>query len=139
MTNLRSIVGVTGTREGVTAEQYATVTQLLQDLPYLELHHGDCIGSDAQICALATQLGLKLIAHPPQDHRLRAYVPSHLVLPTAPFLIRNHDIVDSSSALIATPKEMEEIMRSGTWATIRYARKAGKKLYLVLPDGSLSE
>jgi hypothetical protein len=47
MNQLRYIVGVTGTREGITVWQEAVVTRLLQEMPYLELHHGDCVGADA--------------------------------------------------------------------------------------------
>jgi predicted Rossmann fold nucleotide-binding protein DprA/Smf involved in DNA uptake len=39
--------------------------------------------------------------------------------------------------MIATPHSYVEIGRSGTWATVRYARKAGKPIYLILPDGLL--
>ena len=53
------------------------------------------------------------------------------------YLDRNHDIVDETELLIACPKEPEEITRSGTWATIRYARKKKKKLRIILPNGRM--
>lgn len=37
--------------------------------------------------------------------------------------------------LIAFPPSKEEITRSGTWSTIRYARKCHKSLIIVYPDG----
>ena len=43
--------------------------------------------------------------------------------------------MDNSDILIATPKEKEEQLRSGTWATIRYAKKTKKIVFLVYPDG----
>ena len=53
-----------------------------------------------------------------------------------PYLERNKDIVDETGLLIATPKG-EEIVRSGTWSTIRYARKNHKKIIIIMPNGNL--
>jgi predicted Rossmann fold nucleotide-binding protein DprA/Smf involved in DNA uptake len=58
--------------------------------------------------------------------------------PKAP-LDRNRDIVDAAAVLIAAPKEMTETLRSGTWATVRYARKQGKQVWIVWPDGTVSK
>jgi len=49
--------------------------------------------------------------------------------------VRNHKMVDSAGVLLATPKEDHEVLRSGTWATIRYAYKKNKQVVLVWPDG----
>ncbi len=43
----------------------------------------------------------------------------------------------TSSVLGACPRSAEEETRSGTWPTVRYARKQGKPVYLVLPDGEV--
>ena len=67
----------------------------------------------------------------------RAHV-SHSVLTTKrikPPLDRNRDIVDACDVLIATPKDFVEELRSGTWATVRYARKQRKPLVIVWPNG----
>lgn len=53
-----------------------------------------------------------------------------------PPLERNRDVVDASDVLLACPGGMAEEQRSGTWATIRYARKAGKPVVIVWPDGT---
>ena len=37
-----------------------------------------------------------------------------------------------------TPQGNEEVMRSGTWATVRRARKQDKPIFIINPDGSLS-
>jgi hypothetical protein len=58
-------------------------------------------------------------------------------MPAKPYLVRNHEIVDDSQVLIAAPKEFTEQLRSGTWATIRYARKIGRTVRIVFPDGSI--
>ena len=51
------------------------------------------------------------------------------------YLDRNHDIVDAADVLIAAPSGTTEKRRSGTWATVRYARKLGRTICVVLPDG----
>ena len=51
------------------------------------------------------------------------------------YLERNHDIVDETDMLIATPGEEQEVQRSGTWATIRYARKQKRTILTIYPSG----
>jgi len=52
-------------------------------------------------------------------------------------LERNSDIVADSDLLLATPRFYEEELRSGTWATVRRARKANKPLIIVWPNGKV--
>jgi len=52
-----------------------------------------------------------------------------------PPLTRNHDIVDCTELLIACPKSMKEELRSGTWATVRYARKLERPVIIIYPNG----
>ena len=45
-------------------------------------------------------------------------------------------IVADADVMLACPPNYEEIKRgSGTWATIKFARKSGKPLAIVYPDG----
>lgn len=57
------------------------------------------------------------------------------VLEPKPYLVRNKDIVNASEGMLAAPRGPEEL-RSGTWSTIRYARKCRKKVLIMWPDGS---
>jgi hypothetical protein len=41
--------------------------------------------------------------------------------------------------LIATPSTDDEQLRSGTWATVRYARKAKKRIKLIFPNEKIME
>jgi hypothetical protein len=59
------------------------------------------------------------------------------VFPPRPYIARNHDIVNHTNYLIACPDTMKEVQRSGTWATVRYAGKHDRVVYLVYPDGRL--
>jgi hypothetical protein len=136
-------IGFTGTQDGMTEKQKRTVHRLVIELGATDLHHGDCIGSDDQADMIARELGLWLHIHPPSNPSKRAWcvVPSGLLTlyQPLPYLERNHAIVDAAAALIATPKEMTETLRSGTWATVRYARRQRKPLHIAWPDGTLSQ
>jgi hypothetical protein len=57
--------------------------------------------------------------------------------PSAPPLERNKHIVHNCGWLIAAPKEDSETLRSGTWATIRYARKLRRPITIVFPNGEV--
>ena len=50
-------------------------------------------------------------------------------------LNRNKNIVDASNLIFAFPFD-KEIIRSGTWSTIRYAKKINKPLIIIRKDGS---
>lgn len=99
-----------------------------------EFHHGDCVGADSQASVIAGRLGFRIVLHPPLDPKKRAYNIADLVLQARPYLERNHDIVDACDVMFATPREMHEVLRSGTWATIRYARKCRKDLLVIQPE-----
>ena len=112
---------------------------LLSALPKSSiLIHGDCVGADAEVHALAIELGLDIHIYPCNLNQYRAYCSGavYTAKSKAP-LIRNHDIVDSVNLIIATPSGSEKL-RSGTWATIRYAKKQKCKLIIIAPDGAVS-
>ena len=136
-------LGFTGTQRGQTQRQRATVRGLFTELKVTELHHGDCIGSDAQADLDAKRVGANIVIHPPSDDKKRAFCDYSLpVVSREPksYLERNRDIVDEGiDGLIATPKEASEVRRSGTWATVRYARSVGRRIWIVFPDGTFRE
>jgi len=116
-------VGFTGTQEGLTKIQKIMLIEFLVNNVFQieEVAHGDCIGADAEFHSICYQLGIKIVIHPPLNPKKRAYCTSPYVLEPKEYIERNHNIVDSSTLLLATPKLLREEQRSGTWATIRYA------------------
>lgn len=99
-----------------------------------QLHHGDCIGADEEAAMEASDSDWVVIAHPPTDESRRAFsVYTEFFRDPKPFLDRNKDIVDECDLLIAAPKG-PETQRSGTWSTVRYARRIGKPVIIL--DGS---
>lgn len=136
-------IGFTGTQRGMTDEQRRSFGELVWDMQYKidEFHHGSCVGSDIEAAGLVHfYTSARIVAHPGTDANGESpkYVRDKYVteiLEPRPYLIRNHNIVDTVDRLIATPKENEEVLRSGTWATIRYAEKRGKPVDIIYPDG----
>ena len=128
------IIGFTGTQHGMTFLQKQKVAALLVGETF---HHGDCIGSDAQAHRIARSKGFYIIKHPPLSTRKQAFCAADEEREPKPYLERNHDIVDEVDCMLAAPREYEEQLRSGTWATIRYTRKVGKPLAVIYPDGSI--
>lgn len=132
-------VGFTGTQKGMTDMQKKSVAQLVEIHSPGVFHHGCCIGADAEFHALADRVLNLIVKHPPVDERkiasCRTHFAKYLVLEARPYLDRNHDIVDASDIVIAAPFQADEQLRSGTWATIRYAKKSRRPLFIVEPDG----
>lgn len=134
-------IGFTGTQEGMTEHQQVAVASLLDVLckDGGHVHHGDCVGADAEFHAMAHDRGLRIEIHPPTNPEKRAFCKGDIRWPKYDYLTRNQHIVDSTHVLIATPRQEAEVMRSGTWYTVRRARAANLKIYLVLPNGHIKE
>ena len=131
------IAGFTGTRRGMTKAQRLGLESLFRDLPIVELHHGDCRGADEEAHDLARAWALVIVGHPPIDSKDRAFCEFDAVETPLPFLKRNTEIVRVADVLIAAPKEEKDVLRSGTWATVREARRKGKLIYLLMPYGEV--
>ena len=137
---MKKHVGFSGTRMGMTVDQAVTVEGLLTDnLDTGSAHHGDCIGADADFHRLIRSKGLYVIGHPPLNNGLRAFCDFDECREPKPYLERDRDIIDESDWAIFTPGTFREILRSGTWATIRYARKKNMNGFIVWPDGTTSD
>lgn len=144
-------LGFTGSRNGMTSFQYFLVTRFIDFFAWKfhisEFHHGDCCGSDAESHRLITKLykHTKVIIHPPEDPKYRAYCLHKLgiLLDPKPYLERDRDIAQACDTLLATPKSATED-RSGTWSTIRYKREMTQEknwivpsVIIILPEGTV--
>jgi hypothetical protein len=128
-------IGFTGTRKGLTTEQYSMVKWLFEQFKPTEFHHGDCIGCDEQAAMLAREATIHIVKHPPVNQHQQANSKADETRKRRAYLKRNHNIVDETDIMIATPGEAKEIIRSGTWATIRYARNQNKRIIIIFPNG----
>lgn len=131
------VIGFTGTREGMTPRQKATVLRLfIENMPFTFVH-GDCVGADDNAHDLAIRVGAPVVQRPCTLTSQRAFgAGAKKVYPPKPPLDRNREIVTGSDLMIATPKGFVEEQRGGTWYTIRYARQTETPLIIVWPDGS---
>jgi hypothetical protein len=134
-------IGFTGTRNGMTRLQRAFVLRAVGQCHVTEVHHGACIGADYDFHTIAMLLKLPIVIHPGVNKQGVCYARANCpnakeVKPEKFYLDRDKDIVNAVDLLIATPKSRVEELRSGTWATVRYARKKDKDLLIVFPDGN---
>jgi hypothetical protein len=130
-------LGFTGTQNGMSIQQMKSLRILLEELKPFEFHHGDCIGADEESHDIVSTFwkSAVIVIHPPDIDKKRAFCRGHLVLQPKPYLERDRDIVDATDVLVAAPKdENTEEVRSGTWYTVRYARKQDKRV-IILPRG----
>lgn len=133
-------VGFTGTQSGMSAAQKRRLSAFLSSCKSqsvdrrVEFHHGDCVGADEEAHAIALTAGCYIVIHPPVKEEKRAHcerapkTPREdrmrvSVLPPVEYLARNVDIVLATEYLIAAPRTNSEVIRSGTWATIRAAER----------------
>lgn len=135
-----SKAGFTGTREGLTGKQVGELTLFLSVRQFDAFHHGACLGADEKAVEIVSILNARpvIVAHPGPETAYssrRAVRLSDEVRPVKHFLTRNCDIVNETDILIACPEGPEK-QRSGTWATIRYARKLKKPIVIFWPDGT---
>jgi len=135
------IIGFTGTRWGMTKYQMEEVRRLLRETGGKEFHHGDCMGADEQSHRIAQVYGYNIIIHPPIKTILRAFCRGGTVREAKEYITRNIDIIKDCDLLIACPVSPDETSKSGTWNTIRRAKKL-QSLYMkpydiiiVLPYG----
>lgn len=127
-------IGFTGTQLGMTDAQKSALRQLLSGKDG-EFHHGDCEGADAEAHDIARVCGFWIIGHPPSNPKKRARKFVDEWRPEKPYLDRNKDIVLDTEWLIAAPAQGVEQLRSGTWSTVRFARKLRRKVILIDTEG----
>jgi hypothetical protein len=154
-------IGFTGTKRGLTEPQRDSLLSFLAmqrdemersvQKAGLEfravLHHGDCVGADAQAHRVAYLTGWEMALHPGKDSSgespYRAWCadngPPDAVYESYDPLFyaeRNLHIVSAGTMLIACPDGPER-QRSGTWSTVRAAIRMGRPVVVIPPDGDI--
>lgn len=131
-------LGMTGSRNGISDAALCAFKEFLSchKSKFAMAHHGDCLGADKQFHDIIRSLDIMVTVHPPDNPKMRAYSKGDIVQVPYPYLKRNHNIVNACSVLVAFPGGRAETLRSGTWSTIRYARKEGKTIHIFYPDGT---
>lgn len=113
-----------------------------------EFNHGGCVGVDieaAEMVAGYRQDGwaeVRVICHPGKGNGdLEAKdTASDQTLPAQSNFARNRAMVDRlarADLLVVVPKQMERQDSGGTWYTYDYAKKTGKRMFVIWPNGSM--
>jgi hypothetical protein len=136
-------VGFTGTREGMTRDQFLTFAQQLpHEMTWFR--HGCCVGADHEAAVYVDGMKFRpgIFGAPSNIESMTSAQALKACDDTTgrldPPLERNRIIVDGCDLLIACPAEMKE-GAGGTRYTVRYARKKGKRIIIVWPDGTTTE
>jgi len=133
-------IGFTGTRNGMTVEQMIALKELLNILEEpLIAHHGDCVGADKNFHDIIKKFRPNTLIHihPPSFTAERAFCKGDVLLSEEDYRTRNYNIVDSCDILIAAPYRNTEESYSGTWMTVRYARRKQKRHVIIWPTGKM--
>jgi len=136
------LIGITGTRQEPSPGQHRALWLLLDELlvPGIQLAHGSCKGFDELAHRFAMGLGYTVHVLPGSSPQWVADCEGHFVYPRAPNLVRDKRIVGMCTRLIAGPSGPEAAHPgSGTWATVRMARREGKPVTLIWPDGRVEQ
>lgn len=127
-------LGITGTRDLPNGAYNVIYNRLidLQDESIEEFTCGGAKGVDQVAAGFATAIfpnALMRLVLPKEydgewvDEIDSISVIDEIIYTGLPPLLRNHVILDHTDHLEAFPKTSKEERRSGTWATIRYARQ----------------
>lgn len=134
------IIAMTGTSKGhllteVQCNHFREHLLLRRQNGYSIFRHGDCVGADAMGHQLAVEIGFDVVVHPPDNDRLRAFCQSRSIMPVQSYRERNQAMVNRCDLLLALPNQNQEVNRSGTWMTVRMARRANVPIMIFYPDG----
>lgn len=136
----------TGTRKGLTTYQADELWRWVRANwdNITQAHHGCCVGADEAFDqAVRAIRGAHRVTHLPSIHYHPPYTKRFVfkfealaidrVHDERDYLDRNREMVDACDTLVACPDGPEQL-RSGTWSTVRYARKRGLQVVIIYPS-----
>lgn len=148
-------VGFTGTRQGMTMAQHEAFRNAFFALASERVgrfHHGACKGADAEAAAIVRgfHLGTNIAAHPGRSAHdeegdenpwldKAALDDADEQYQTKTHFARNRDIVNAADVLMACPPCKPLPDKGGTAFTVAFARKCGKRVIIVWPDGTVDD
>lgn len=155
-----TVVFFTGTREGMTFDQFEALREWLFARDVVSAHHGLCVGADHQfheiVWSMRDDKGIPLVvgwpADVPGDLTVLGKVSCDVVKVKRPPLARNKEMSLHAAyfaklretkgdgpevVCVACPREPEPPAngRGGTWHAIRQFRSAGVPVTVITPNG----
>lgn len=139
------LMGFTGTRNGMTKEQWTAVVRLVRMHQPTEVHHGCCLGADAEFHWIVRRElpSCRIVGHPGpdtlmQDHSVMA--DCDVLLPPKNHFARNRDIVEvSADGMIGAPPAEPLPAKGGTAYTVGHSWKRGRYTAVAWPSGDVDE
>ena len=131
-------MGLTGSRRGISILQEEFLAKLLQESVPARFHHGMCRGADeaAHHAVRRFVRHAVIVGHPSNLPGICLDLDCDFTREPKPPVMRNHDIVLESNFLVALPPG-GEVLRSGTWSTVRFARKKNMTIAICYPGGQI--
>lgn len=145
-------IGITGSRRFPRIPQRTRFAGVLARIAerypgIVAIHHGCCTGADELAHHIGRRIpGCQLFGYPGMDalgnspYRMRERGGFTTLHEPALYAERNERIVRASTVVIACPLWPEDdprSVRSGTWQTVRKARKLHKPVLAIMADGEL--
>lgn len=136
------IYAFTGTHRGMSAKQLERLFEVWGVLRPDIVTNGCCEGADRQLhgVAAAQDIATEFFPSNPEQREWAESVQGimEVVHRVEPPLKRNRSMVATGRrGLVAAPYTVAEITRSGTWATVRYARNVNRPIWIIYPNGDL--
>jgi hypothetical protein len=155
ITLVAASVGISGVRHPLNAAQRDLFRNLIAVFRPVDfgaeqgvmMHHGACTGADSEAHTAGCVYGFDITLHPASNTGQwhNGYLKPQgrgVQLERHASYVRNRQIVAAADVLIVAPLYPEaypQSLRSGTWQTIRYARKKGIPVYYAMLNGYLFE
>jgi len=141
------MITFTGTQRGMTQRQKDGLRTMLRihgarfGSSDFILLHGGCVGADDEADNIANDMRIDRWIFPSTIDAKRVDDLFFLnrkrsrcaIEPPEEPLLRNRKMVEIGQIVIAAPSSADEVLRSGTWATVRYARKLHRQVMIFEP------
>lgn len=131
------IVSFAGASWGTTDEQDAVIEFCIQEMEPSLLIHGGRPGADQVSRCIALSFGVPSYAYPSDLISQRAYSDSDFSYVPISEHEKNDTIAEMGDVLIACPDEYMETRHCASWDVVRHARRLGRKLVIIWPDGKI--
>ena len=132
-------VGFTGGRKAIQSERITLeIVRILYSLDYgiSKVSHGGAVGADKivhdTVLRILPSTQVEIWPSNLTQYHAKLVVNENVTVHDQKDpLERNKLIVDNSDLLVAIPDCKTEVLRSGTWQTIRYAKKTGVLVMII--------
>lgn len=132
-------LGFTGSRQGLTERQRTLLASIIEETEPSVVVHGGAKGADTEFHNICIRMTVPLIKVYPSCFT-HAWGELHessrtkiIYMDQQPPLDRNWDIVRDRDLVVACPNTAQETLRSGTWATVRYAQQLERTIIVIKP------